>query len=416
MDISPIRFPPSPRLPLEVMFLIFACLPPNNDWATLHACSLLSRQCLRQSRKILFAKISLRIRIDPKSKPVLIIHVSRRIQGLCDMLQRDPETARSVKALELLDSYPVYNSDWIICNQNLPRFFKMLVGLRSLTFGCEIGYLQWPSLSSELRGSLYMLLRMPHLESLDLRNIGTIPPHVLGTHVRHLNLDSMTITLPYPLLVLSDALLPNTALSTLNLRTISTPTSTSSWVVVLMHYRTVESIKWRCWEGNSLPTLRPPSPHDYFTDPLMADGISFTGTVDFGLLPRLKKLSIRMSYGKVGRDLIGLCKALESISRQSPLEILELDILFPLQIAPDYTSEIHNHMFWSHLAILLLRTEYCALSRVRMDLTVHSRVTTREDRSYNSMTGFRKRMKESLRGMLSNPTFRFNFRVQAFRL
>jgi hypothetical protein len=260
MDIAPIRFPFSPKLPLEVLSLIFACLPANNDWATLHACSLLSRQCLRRSRKILFEKISLRIRIDPESKPVLINHVSRRIQGLCDMLQRDPETARSVQALELLDSYPVYNSDWIICNQNLPRLFKMLVGLRSLTFGCEVGYLQWPFLSPELRGSLYMLLRLPHLESLDLRNVGTIPPHVLGTCVRHLCLDSMTIPTPYPynLLVFRDAPLPDTTLSTLNLRTISTSTSTSAWVVVLMHYRNVESIKWRCWEGNSLSAPCPP--------------------------------------------------------------------------------------------------------------------------------------------------------------
>ncbi|KIM37182.1 hypothetical protein M413DRAFT_31115 [Hebeloma cylindrosporum] len=414
MDVSPIRYPSSPRLPPEVISLVFACLPANNDWATLRSCSVLSRQCLGQSRKILFDKISFRIRIDPKSKQVLINHVSRRIQGLCDMLQRDPETARSVKTLELLDSYPVYNSDWIIRNRNLPRLFKMLVGLRSLTFGCEVGYLQWPVLSPELRGSLYVFFRMPHLESLDLRNIGTIPPHVLITRVRHLHLDSITITLPYPMLVVSDALLPDTALSTLNLRTISTSTSTSAWVIILMHYRTVQSINWRCWEGNSLSTPFPASLDVSFTDPVTADGVSFTNSMDLGLLPCLKKLSIRMSYGKVGRDLTGLREALESITKRSPLEVLELKILFPLHAAPDYSSEIHNHVFWSQLSFTLLRMEYCALSQVRLDLTVHNWMTVRGDRTHNSINGFRKRMKESLRVMLGISTFCFKLQIHAF--
>jgi hypothetical protein len=148
----------------------------------------------------------------------------------------------------------------------------------------------------------------------------------------------------------------------------------------------------------------------------MTDGMSFTGLVDLGLLPRLKKLSIRMSYGKVGRDLTGLCRTLASTSRRSPLEILELHILFPLQVAPDYTSEIHNHVMWSSLSFLLPRMEHCTLSRVTMDLTVHNKVTMRGDKSYNSITGFRKRMKESLQEILSISTFRFNFRVQAFHL
>jgi len=299
------------------------------------------------------------------------------------MFQRDPETARSVKAFELLDTYPVYNSTWIITNQNLPRLLNMLVGLRSLTFGCEVGYLQWLSLKPELREAIFTIFRSPHLESLDIRNVGTIPPYTLGpTSVRHLSLDSITMMLPYPHLALSDTV--NKTLDTLNLRTISTSTSASAWVVIVMHYRSVESIKWRCWEGDSLSFPCPPSSHNLLTDPRMEDGISFTDTIDLGLLPRLKKLSIRMSYGNAGRDLMGLCQALESISRRSPLEILELHILFPLQVAPDYTSDVHKHIFWSHLSFLLLRVEYCALSQVKMDLTVHNQVAMRGDRSYNS--------------------------------
>jgi hypothetical protein len=132
------------------------------------------------------------------------------------------------------------------------------VNVRSFTFGCEVGYLQWPFLSPELRGSLHVLFRSPHLETLDLRNIGTIPPHLLGTCVRKLSLDSITTKLPHPMLVLSDVLLPDRKLSHLNLRTVSTYTATSAWIVVLCHYRTVESIKWRCWEGkNSILRLRP---------------------------------------------------------------------------------------------------------------------------------------------------------------
>ena len=255
MNIDPMRFPPSPRLPPEVISLIFACLSDNEDCATLRVCSRLSRQCLRQSRKILFYKISLRIRIDQKPKPVLITHVFRRIQGLCDMFQRDPETARSVKELELLDSYPVYNSTWIITNQNLPRLLKMLVGLRSFTFGCEVGYLQWTSLNTELRIVLVRTIHIPHLESLDIRNVGNMPT-ILGTNVRHLSLDSISLMLPYPRLDLCDAIYMT--LSTLNLRTISTSTAISAWHVIIMHCRSVESITWRCWEGDSLSVPYPP--------------------------------------------------------------------------------------------------------------------------------------------------------------
>ena len=146
----------------------------------------------------------------------------------------------------------------------------------------------------------------------------------------------------------------------------------------------------------------------------MEDGVSFTSSINIGFLPYLTELSIRMSYGNAGRDLIGLCQALESTSLRSPLEILELHILFPLQVAPDYTSDVHKHIFWSRLSFLLLRDKYCALSQVRMDLTVHNQVTKRGDRSHNSITGFRTRMKESLKRMLSISTFSFSFKVRAF--
>jgi hypothetical protein len=122
-----------------------------------------------------------------------------------------------------------------------------------------------------------------------------------------------------------------------------------------------------------------------------------------------------MSYGKTGRDLLGLCDMLEAVSRRSELKILEISILFPLQSAPDHMSDIHNHEFWSRIAISLLRVEYCSLRLVTMDLTVHERVRTWADgMKRNSLTEFRSRMKESLKPMLNISTFHFKFKVHAF--
>jgi hypothetical protein len=137
--------------------------------------------------------------------------------------------------------------------------------------------------------------------------------------------------------------------------------------------------------------------------------------MDLGLLPSLKKFSVRMSYGKMGRDLLGLCDMLEAVSRRSELKIFEISILFPLQSAPDHMSDIHHHAFWSRIAISLHRVEYYALRQVTMDLTVHERMRTWVDgRKHSSITQFRNQMKESLKAMLNIPSFHFKFKVHAF--
>jgi hypothetical protein len=190
----------------------------------------------------------------------------------------------------------------------------------------------------------------------------------------------------------------NINLSYINIRTVSLDNTESAWGVILEHRINLKFIQWRCWE-----------------DPQARDGTSFPGTVDLGLLPSLKKLSIRMSFGKVGRDLLGLCDMLETVSRRSELKILEISILFPLQSAPDHMSDIHSHEFWSRIAISLLRVEYFVLRQVTMDLTVHEKVRTLPDgNKRNSLTEFTNRMKESLRPMFNIPTFHFKFKVHAF--
>ena len=137
--------------------------------------------------------------------------------------------------------------------------------------------------------------------------------------------------------------------------------------------------------------------------------------MDLGLLPSLKKLSIRMSYGKIGRDLLGLCDMLEGVSGRTQLKILEISILFPLQPAPDHLSDIHFHAFWSRIAISLHRVEYYALRQVTMHLTVHEKVRTWVDgKKHSSITQFRNRIKESLKAMLSISSFHFKLKVHAF--
>jgi len=244
--------PIAPELPPEVLSLIFDCIASNRDWATLRTISLLSHQYFRQARKLLFASVTLRLRCNPS--PISIRDVARRIQGLCDMLQRDPEAHQLVKTLIVLDSYPVYDSQWITQQINLPRLLDLLVSVRSFTFGCEVGYLQWPLFSFRLRASLQKLFRLPQLRTLHLCNLGSIPPPVLMTSVRYLYLNNITTMPLHPLLAGSDPPpvpldFEDINLSYINIRTVSLDNTESAWGVILEHRINLKFIQWRCWEG-----------------------------------------------------------------------------------------------------------------------------------------------------------------------
>ena len=260
MSYSTHSNPIAPRLPPELISLIFDILASNGDWATLSAASLLSHQYYRHARKLLFATVTLRLRCNPT--PISIRDVARRIQGLCDMLQRDPEACRLVKTLVVLDSYPVYDSQWITQQKHLPRLLYLLVGVRSFTFGCEVGYHQWPLFSFELRASLQKLFRLPQLKTLHLCNLGSIPPPVLITSVRYLLLNNIT-TMPLNSLLAGPDPLPtpldfeDISLSYINVRAVSMVNTESAWGVILDHCMDLKFIQWRCWEGTFCPHMFP---------------------------------------------------------------------------------------------------------------------------------------------------------------
>ncbi|KAF8961755.1 hypothetical protein BDZ97DRAFT_1183822 [Flammula alnicola] len=241
-----------PRLPPELISLIFEFLAADRDWVSLGACSLLSNQCLRSARKLLFLSVTLRLRSDPN--PILIHDISRRIQGLCDLLKRDPDTSRYIKVFEVLDSYPVYDSQWITQQTSLPRLINKLTNVQECTFGSEVGYLQWGLFSPELATSLQKLFSYPHLKILTLCNVGMIPTPVLKIPVRYLHLNNIT-TLPTLALLGEEPVslsTPDSRLCYLNVRTVSLANTDSAWELMQVHSTNLKLIKWRCWEGTYL--------------------------------------------------------------------------------------------------------------------------------------------------------------------
>ncbi|KAF9478950.1 hypothetical protein BDN70DRAFT_717847 [Pholiota conissans] len=376
-------------LPPELMSLIFDCLKVDRDWATLGACSLISHQYLRPARKILFHCITLKMRGSPN--PILIHDVARRIQGLCDTMKRDPDIVKDIKRFEVLDSYPVYESQWITQQPTLPRLIKKLAHVQECTFGCEVGYLQWRLLTPSLAASLERLFSQPSLKSLTLCNIGGIPSIVMGTAARYLYLNNITTDLypcPYP----------DSQLCYLNVRTVSLANTESAWELMKAHSKNLKLIKWRCWE-----------------DPQATDGVSFPGRIDLGKLPALKKLCVRLSYGKIGRDLSGFCDMLEAATCPTPLTIVELSILFPQHNFPSDITELRGYdTIWKRLAVALLRPQYNALRRVTMNLTVHEKMRTWNGQKENSVAEFRKQMHHSLGSLLNVSTFHFKFKVHVF--
>ncbi|KAF8191776.1 hypothetical protein BJ912DRAFT_963553 [Pholiota molesta] len=286
-SLDPVR---RPILPPELMSLIFDYLMADRDW-----------QHLRPARKLLFFSITLKLR-----------------GSLCDTIKRDPDIVKDIKRFEVLDSYPVYDSQWIT---------------------------QQP---------------------LTLSNIGGIPSSVIGISARYLYLNNVTTGL-------YTTQYPESQLCYLNVRTVSLANTESAWELMKAHSQKLKFIKWRCWKAR--------------------DGVSFPGPLDLGQLPSLKKLAVRLSYGKVGRDLAGFCEVLESATHPSPLAVLELSILFP------------HHAFPS---------DYGALRRVTLDLTVHEKVRMWNGRRENSVTVFKKQMRKALGRLFNLSMFHFNFKVHAF--
>jgi hypothetical protein len=174
----------------------------------------------------------------------------------------------------------------------------------------------------------------------------------------------------------------------------------------------------RC--GIPLPTIEniTLTKRNKLSDPQSSFGSSLPGTIDIGILPSLIKLSFKLSYGDIGRDLVGLCHLLESTSqRMDELRFLEISIVFPNQSAPHRILEIRRHIFWSQLATVLEKPEYSSLRHLSVHLTIRRKArTTEHHHAEDSVIEFRKQIKHALRHVSSMSTFQFRFKVHAFNL
>ena len=241
----------SPRLPPELIVSIFNILATRNDWDSIRACSLLSSQYSPFARQYLFSVVKLKL-----NSRISIRDLVRRVQGLSQLLQSNIHINRSIKTLEILDTYPVYDSQWITQQSCLPHFISFLEHVQSCTFGCEVGYLAWSFFSPELQTSLRKLFLSPQLKALSLRNLGSVPVAILRNPVvRYLSLNHVSI-------LSSDLLdddsesqlgdLPATQLVYLNIRTVSTENTESVSKLIESHGQNLKIIKWRCWEGTTI--------------------------------------------------------------------------------------------------------------------------------------------------------------------
>ena len=241
-----------PRLPLELIASIFNILATRHDWDSIRACSLLSSQYSPLARQYLFSVVKLKLKGCLSTRDLV-----RRIQGLSQLLKTNTYTNRCIKTLEILDTYPVYNSQWITQQSCLPLFISLLEYVQSCTFGCEVGYLDWSSFSPELQTSLRKLFLSPQLKVLSLRNLGSVPVVILRNPVvRYLSLNHVSILSPDLLdndteSQLDD--LPATQLVYLNIRTVSTENTESVSRLMESQCQNLKIIKWRCWEGTYIP-------------------------------------------------------------------------------------------------------------------------------------------------------------------
>ncbi|KAH9478792.1 hypothetical protein JR316_0009253 [Psilocybe cubensis] len=138
---------------------------------------------------------------------------------------------------------------------------------------------------------------------LSLANLGSLPVSALNTCTHYLSLNNVLTLRPESYLpsghwIEDPPAHPKAELRYLSVRTESTANTNATWSVMLTHADKIKVIKWRCWE-----------------DTQIVNGMSFPGNIDLGRLNALKKFSVRMSFGKVGRDLLGFVQALESITR-----------------------------------------------------------------------------------------------------
>ncbi|CAA7268288.1 unnamed protein product [Cyclocybe aegerita] len=430
-----IVYPQVSRLPPELVCIIFNFLTESHATEALRSCALVSKGFLQPIRKQLFSSITLRLVSHPR--PILIHDVVRRIQGLTDLFQREPLVASYVKRFSLLDSYPVYESQWITQQRGLPPLLDTLTSLTFCEFGTAIGFLDWQLFPPALRLSLTRVFQGRQLRTLKLRNLGCIPAFVLmATSVKAMDLNNVTVPPDQQQLALPPVVdtTPFRQLAVLNVRTVSVQNTNSAWVVIQAYRPHLKVLKWRCWE-----------------DHRSGDGFSLPGNLNLTQLPKLTTLSFRLSFGVTGRDLAGLCQLLESplwlfpnqtpispfappdmvaaaasasnanpnaASPPSVLRRIDIALLFPEHRPPnEIRAIISTHSAWTRLPLALTSAHYPQLRKVRMDMSVHEWRTPVDDgsgRMQSSVVACREMMKGCLQRLANVSSLHLKWKVQAF--
>jgi len=239
--------PSYPLLPPELIAIVYDCLLAKRDLVTLGICGVLSQSHVTPIRKRLFSTISLRLHTQPRS--VSIRDLVRRIKGLTTMFQRDEESRTYTHTLEILDSFPVYDSQWITQQPCLPTLLDLFPNVRTCTFGCEVGYLDWGFFTPKLKTSLTHLFLSPHLKTLSLCNLGNMPTSLFDSAVSYLYLKNITTLHHSPVTINPSAVTLVRRLSYLNVQSMAMVNTESAWGVMQTHASSLKMIKLRVWEG-----------------------------------------------------------------------------------------------------------------------------------------------------------------------
>ncbi|KAF9528635.1 hypothetical protein CPB83DRAFT_906662 [Crepidotus variabilis] len=381
-----------PRLPPEIISLVFESLAVSKDWSTLRTCGVLSSAQLHSARKYLFSTVS--ISLITQVNVVTFKDIARRIQGLTTLLRRDPETSKYVTNLVLLDSFPVYDSDWITQHPCLPTFLHLLPNVQSFTFGCAVGYLSWALISSDLRIALTSLCKNPHLRTLTFCSLGNVPINLFDSAVRYLTLTNTLVSKA----IVGDFQPSDNQfqLRYLAFRSSSLTHTESAWNLMQNCAATLKYLKWRCWE-----------------DPV-AQASTLPGPIDLGKLTSLKKLSVRLSFGRHGYDLRGFHTLLQNTTEPMPLRILDISISFPLHFQPHKDRDILQHSSWVDFPDVLKRKEYRELKKVKMEFVINRYAGRTASNEGDPVLMFKKAIMRSLVKLRNASSFHFKLSIRTF--
>ncbi|KAF5310910.1 hypothetical protein D9619_008239 [Psilocybe cf. subviscida] len=388
--------PQPPKLPLDIIRYLLDLLLASQDFQSLKAFASTCTEYAQPARRLLFHQVALRL--DTQPTPTSISDISRRIQGLCVMFTRSPETRSYIQRFVLLDSYPVYNSDWITQQPRLSNLVGMLTNVRQLTLGCSVGYLDALRLPPELMEPLERLIKQPQLKMLTLINIRFFPQSFLQTHAAflfainaHTSLLSGASTAPFS----------GSRLKYLNVRTESPTDTDCVGHLIQIHRRHLKMVKWRCWE-----------------DPRITRSASFPVggvNVDLGTLRALKKLVLRVSFGSIAADLSGFLLLMNCISRPSPLTILEIIVVCPEQRTDTALNQVYHHDVWRKFVNVLESSMYRSLCRVTLAVTVHQfKVVLPNGHSSTSLVELKQGLEKALSRVINISTLHFTLSVHRF--